>query len=173
MVKIFYDTEFYESGPAQPIRWISIGMVNGKGQELYLENSEFDWSLVPPDHFVATHVAPHLRGGDCEVTRLEAADLIRRFITQEDSVFDNELWAYYSSYDHVVLAQIFGRMVDMPQGVPWFTQDIRQLKEMLKNEGWHYEFPKQEEQEHHALNDAWWTKIAYEDIMRFAHEGPF
>lgn len=162
-MKYFYDTEFYESGPSGPVSWISIGIVNEKGDELYLENREFDWSPVPHDHFIMENVAPHLQGGDCQVTRLEAADLIRGFITQGGTEFNNELWAYYAAYDHVVLAQIFGRMVDMPDGVPWFTQDIRQEQERLTKLYFKHGLmlPKQKTTEHHALADAKWTKEAY------------
>lgn len=169
-MKYWYDTEFYEDG--KQIHLISIGIVAEDGREAYFEVSTFDWALVPGDHWLWDNVYPHLQGESAHFYKHEIASNLRRFITIDGTEFDNELWGYYSAYDHVVLAQLFGRMVDMPDGVPWFTQDIRQLKEMLlRNEGLRYEFPKQEEQEHHALNDAWWTRTAYYDIMRFAREG--
>jgi hypothetical protein len=166
-MKYWYDTEFYEDG--KQIHLISIGIVAEDGREFYAENGEFDWNIVPGDHWIQRNVLPHLQGRGASYYLNEIEHYVRRFITKDGTEFDNELWGYYSAYDHVVLAQLFGRMVDMPDGVPWFTQDIRQLKEMLlRNEGLRYEFPKQEDTEHHALNDAKWTKAAYEDIMRFA-----
>jgi hypothetical protein len=168
-VKYWFDTEFYEDW--QRIHLISIGIVAEDGRTLYSENAEFDWDIVPPDHWIQKNVRPHLQGESVQFYRHEIAAELRDFITKDDTEFDNELWGYYSAYDHVVLAQLFGRMVDMPEGIPWFTQDLRQLKAMLHNEGWEYEFPEQEGAEHHALNDAYWNKIAYDDIMKFAHGG--
>lgn len=166
-MKYWYDTEFYEDG--REIHLISIGIVAEDGRELYLENSDFDWGIVPINHWLWDNVYPHLQHGHTLGTKQTIAGLVHGFITNGQKDFDNELWGYYSAYDHVVLAQLFGRMVDMPKGVPWFTMDIKQLKQMLKNEGWDYELPQQEDQEHHALNDARWNQIAYNDIMKFAH----
>lgn len=165
-MKYWYDTEFYEDGST--IDLISIGIVAEDGRELYLENGNFDWNRVPKDHWLWENVYPHLNF-DSRLSKSDIASTVRWFITNQGWSYDNELWGYYSSYDHVVLAQLFGRMVDMPYGVPWFTQDIRQVKAMLKAEGWDYEFPKQESVAHNALNDARWTKQAYEHIMKFAH----
>lgn len=165
-MKYFYDTEFYEDG--ERIHLISIGMVAEDGRELYME-TQFDWTMVPDSHWLWENVYPHLTHD--RFVKQDIAASVRQFVTNYGSDFNNELWGYYSAYDHVVLAQLFGRMVDMPEGVPWFTQDIRQLKEMLKNEGWRYEFPKQTSVEHHALEDAKWTKYAYNHIMKFAQGG--
>lgn len=165
-MRYWYDTEFYEDG--ERIHLISIGIVSEDGRELYME-ANFDWGLVPEDHWLWENVYPHLRFNRSH--RDDIAASVKQFITNNGTQFNNELWGYYSAYDHVVLAQLFGRMVDMPEGVPWFTQDIRQLKEMLKNEGYDYEFPKQTSVEHHALEDAKWTRHAYYDIMRFAQGG--
>lgn len=167
-MKYWFDTEFYEDG--QRIHLISIGIVAEDGRTLYSENSEFNWDNVPADHWIQDNVRPHLTN-EALLTKSMIADRIRAFITKGGTEFSNELWGYYAAYDHVVLAQLFGRMVDMPEGIPWFTQDLRQLKAMLHNEGWEYEFPAQEGTEHHALADAKWNKIAYDDIMKFAHGG--
>jgi hypothetical protein len=37
-----------------------------------------------------------------------------------------ELWAWFAAYDHVALAQLFGRMIDFPPGVPMFTHELVQ-----------------------------------------------
>lgn len=163
-MKFFYDTEFYESGPNGPVSWISIGIIDENGHGLYLENKEFDWGLVPVDHFILDHVAPHLQGGEYQVTRHEAALLLKNFITKGGTELDNELWAYFAAYDHVVLAQIFGRMVDMPEGVPWFTRDVKQELERLRTHSPNLELPKQHGTEHHALEDAKWTKDAWDHL---------
>lgn len=163
-MRYYHDWEFYEDG--KTIHPVSVGIVAEDDRELYLE-FDFDWSRVPAGHFLWENVYPHLQYDDAP-DHPGIQNQVRRFITQNGTEFDNELWGYYSSYDHVCLAQLFGRMVDMPEGVPWYTQDIQQLKKMLHNEGWEYEFPKQSGTAHHALEDARWTKAAYDDIMKFA-----
>lgn len=168
-MKYWYDTEFYEDG--ERIHLISIGIVAEDGRKLYMESADFDWTIVPAGHWIWENVYPHLQRGSFLRSRRQMQNELRKFITQDGTELNNQLWGYYPAYDHVVLAQLFGRMVDMPDGVPWFTQDIRQLKQMLNDEGWEYEFPKQESVAHNALNDALWTKKAYEDLMKFAHEG--
>ena len=37
-----------------------------------------------------------------------------------------ELWAWFAAYDHVVLAQLWGAMPDLPRDVPRLTREIRQ-----------------------------------------------
>jgi hypothetical protein len=63
-----------------------------------------------------------------------------------------ELWADYGAYDHVALCQLWGRMIDLPAGIPMFTRDIQQEAARL-GVGWD-EFPKQAEGNHNALADA-------------------
>lgn len=164
-MKYWYDTEFYEDG--REIHLISIGIVAEDGRELYLENSDFDWGIVPINHWLWDNVYPHLQHGYTLGTKKTIAGLVHGFITNGQKDFDNELWGYYSAYDHVVLAQLFGRMVDMPYGVPWFTRDVKQELERQK-QLWHADItlPVQDSTEHHALNDARWTR----DACRYLEE---
>ena len=150
-----YDTEFYEDG--ERIHFISIGIVGEDGRELYLENSCFAWDNVPANHWLWENVYPHLVG-EAPVLKhpKRIAQEVRQFITQNGTDFNNEIWAYYAAYDHVVLAQLFGRMVDMPEGVPWFTMDIKQEAVRLGNP----KLPEQEGTEHYALSDAKWNQKA-------------
>jgi hypothetical protein len=41
-----------------------------------------------------------------------------------------ELWAWMASYDHVVLAQLWGDMRALPRKIPRFTHELRQLWEV-------------------------------------------
>jgi len=154
-VKYWYDTEFYEDG--ERIHLISFGIVAEDGRELYLENSDFDWNTVPVDHWLWENVRPHLTNDEC-LPKAAMAEEIRKFITMEGTEFDNQLWGYFSSYDHVVLAQLFGRMVNMPKGIPWYTMDVKQVAKTMGVTT----LPIQDEVHHHALSDARWTKKAYE-----------
>lgn len=44
-----------------------------------------------------------------------------------------ELYGYYSDYDHVVLSWIFGRMIDLPKGMPMYTIDLKQELDRIAN----------------------------------------
>lgn len=167
-MKIFYDTEMVERGRDIPIQLVSIGMVREDGQELYLINEEC-LSNVARHPWLSVNVWPYLParaddGGIFEwdkdhedydrVMALDRlAERVREFITE---VEDPELWAWYSAYDHVVLAQLFGTMAELPSGIPMFTHELVQVWESLDRP----QLPLQEG-EHHALNDARWAKDAY------------
>jgi len=66
-----------------------------------------------------------------------------------------ELWAWYGAYDHVALAQLWGPMIDLPDGVPMWTNDLRQESYRLGNP----EMPAQEGTEHNALEDARYNRV--------------
>ena len=82
--------------------------------------------------------------------------------------FPIEFWGYYSDYDHVVLCWLFGRMIDLPKGFPWYTLD---LKQMMLGNGLGYDFIKnhcpEPENEHNALADAIWNKKLYMTIETY------
>lgn len=154
-MKYFYDTEFYEDGKV--IHLISIGIVAEDGRELYLENNDFDPDIVPAGHWIVDNVFPWLYNQpDVLLHKTQIAALVKEFILEGEG--PHELWGYYSDYDHVVLAQLFGRMIDMPEGIPWYTLD---LKQVLQTFNIQYPLPAQDEVEHHALADARWNRKLY------------
>lgn len=164
-MRIFYDTEFLERGPSYPIALISIGMVAEDGRELYAVNADMDQHAVRTHPWVGQHVWPHLplasptpgyRGGSHPRLdedhpdvrpRAQIARMVHEFVRASPSP---QLWAWYCSYDHVVLAQLFGRMVDLPGDIPMFTCDLKQEVDRLGDP----QLPEQQEGEHHALADA-------------------
>lgn len=157
-MKYFFDTEFIEDG--RTIDLLSIGIVAEDGRELYMRNTEAD--LDKASNWVITNVFPTLEvrtdGTQCGkwYTREAIASAILEFIGNDTP----EFWAYYADYDWVVLCQLFGRMIDLPKGWPMYCRDVKQLCDSLGNP----KLPKQDG-EHHALNDARWTKQAYEFLM--------
>ncbi len=154
-MKYFYDSEFYEDG--ERIHLISIGIVAEDGRELYLENADFDPGIVPEGHFLVENVFPWLYDSDVYlVSKAEIARLVQLFILEVEG--PHELWAYYADYDHVVLAQLFGTMMDMPKGFPWFTLD---LKQELHTFNITLPLPGQDGVQHHALADARWNHKVY------------
>lgn len=164
-MKYFYDTEFYEDG--ERIHLISIGIVAEDGRELYAENSDFDWGIVPPDHWIQANVRPHLQGISTLCKKHEIARYVKEFICNNPSDWTtNRLYGYYVAYDHVVLAQLFGRMVDMPYGMPWFSNDLKQMIEADPHRlGNVADAIKYEGTQHHALTDARWNRDLYEKII--------
>jgi hypothetical protein len=69
----------------------------------------------------------------------------------------------------VVLAQLFGRMVDMPKGMPWFSYDLKQMIESDRHRlGNLPQGVLHDGNEHHALTDARWNKKLYEKIREWS-----
>lgn len=164
-MKYFYDTEFHERGEGYPIELISIGMVAEDGRELYAVLSDFDWHSLndsPSGPWLKKHVLPYCEGAEFNAHGMPSHGVrmqLQRLIGNDPSP---EFWAYYGAYDHVVLCQLFGRMVDLPRNFPMFTHDIKQLMGSLgisKDQ-----LPKQETGHHRAIDDARWVKAAWEWI---------
>lgn len=146
-MKFFLDTEFIEDG--RTIDLISIGIVAEDGRELYCE-FDVDWRRA--NEWVAKHVLPSLTE-KAFTTRERAAREIVKFIGAERP----EFWGYYADYDWVALCQLFGRMVDLPNGWPMYCRDLKQWCDFLGNP----KLPKQTSTEHHALADARWNRDIY------------
>lgn len=69
-----------------------------------------------------------------------------------------EFWGDYCEYDYVVFCQLFGKMIDLPKGLPMHFYDLRDLSNYLD-----IEIPIQDEiNRHDALEDALWIKRMYE-----------
>lgn len=149
-MRIFLDTEFIEDG--RTIELISIGMVREDGAELYCENAEADLSKASP--WVQENVLPHLTKAIS--SRAYIASSIYSFVGEEP-----EFWGYYCDYDWVVLCQLYGTMMALPKHWPKFCLDVKQLAVWLGNP----ELPKLGTGSHHALNDARWTRDAYNFLM--------
>ncbi len=184
-MRTFYDTEFLEVGPEEPVRFISLGAVREDGEELYLitnnlyvlnRANENEWmrqnviSQLPVKQAADNSLAWDTQHPDyARVLPNEAiAGLWRDFVLDYESRFEfdtPELWAYYGAYDHVVVSQLFGRMIYLPDGMPMYTMDIKQR--------WHNEgkpgLPTQEGSEHNALDDARWNKVAYDYLDEYAN----
>lgn len=181
-MRFFVDTEFHERGPSYPIDLISIGAVAEDGREYYAQCLDANWGAIlsEPDQFLRDHVIPGLgwwdsvrnepkthkmSGEKAEVwrTRREIAfDLLSFF--EPSKQHRPEIWAYFADYDWVVIAQTFGRMVDLPKGMPMYCRDIKQLSDDLG-----VEHPGRLVErvgiEHHALYDARHASAMYGALM--------
>ncbi|MER6832697.1 3'-5' exoribonuclease [Streptomyces cellulosae] len=166
MTVIDYDLEFLEDG--RTIELISIGMVCDDGRQYYAVNRDMPVRKIRKHKWLMENVVPHLPKGQGDMRnsmskrwlfhygdpRVKShkviADEVMEFIRAAGP--DVELWANYGAYDHVCLAQLWGRMIDLPEGVPMFTHDIQQERSRLGLR-WD-ELPQQESGEHNALADA-------------------
>ena len=74
-----------------------------------------------------------------------------------------EIWAYYADYDWVVFCQLFGTMMDLPDGFPMYCRDLKQECDRLGNP----DLPLQESGEHNALVDARWNRKAWEFLKDY------
>ena len=61
-------------------------------------------------------------------SRRRIRDDLEEFFAVDDGE-SIELWAWLAAYDHVVLCQLWGTMPDLPQSIPRFTHELRQLWE--------------------------------------------
>jgi hypothetical protein len=79
-----------------------------------------------------------------------------------------ELWAWYSAYDHVAFAQLFGTMVQLPHGFPMLTRDLKDWALRLGDP----QVPQHTGREHHALDDAAHDLDIYEFLREREAETP-
>jgi hypothetical protein len=88
------------------------------------------------------------------------ANEVRDFLLYHTIIDDNgitdapELWAYFAAYDHVVLAQLWGKMIGLPKGIPMYTHDIKQEMDRL---GVPSDAVPKPSNQHDALADARWN----------------
>jgi hypothetical protein len=179
-MKYWYDTEFCEDGST--IEPISIGIVADDGREYYAVFRDTNWESVAGREWLVRNVVPflpqltldhvcptepldrdrqaaHHLGINLDdpavKPRQQIADEVRDFLLVGGMV---ELWGYYSSYDHILLSQLWGQMIDRPTGIPMWTNDIQQV---AASRGLDNSLPKQVGNAHNALDDARWTRDAW------------
>lgn len=145
-MKIWFDTEFVDDGLT--IELISIGMVREDGATYYAENEACHISNA--GEWVQKNVVPHLTGE--RKPRKQMKIEIKEFSGKHP-----EFWGYFADYDWVVLCQLFGTMMELPEKWPMFCMDVQQERMRLRVR----ELPKQQTAEHNALNDALWTRDCY------------
>lgn len=161
----YLDTEFLEDG--KTIELISIAVVNEPGTvEYYAGNADCDLWRVHADPWLKEHVLPHLapfEAGKFWKTKAQIGrDLLLAFgmvggIWTEGPP---EIWADHASYDWVALCQIYGRMIDLPRGMPMFCMDL--MQDLRQREIARSLLPKQiTGTEHDALFDARWLRNAH------------
>lgn len=172
-MRVYYDTEFWERGAGYPVSPISVGMVAEDGREFYAINRDARWDCFDENGWLRDNVMPHLPGKRTNwgfrVDRDHPAVMSKKIMRQRLVEFlmdtsDIELWAWYGAYDHVVLCQLFGAMVDLPPYMPKWTNDLRQETFRLGD----VKLPPATGDEHHALADARWVRKSFHALVEYA-----
>ena len=181
VTRIVYDTEFIDDGST--VAPLSIAMVRPSDDAtFYAINSdlatmaraaEHDWlranvlpwlplhvDLQPGYGALNAHVSWDTDHPDYAAVKPldEIRDGVEDFVLAHS---DPQLWAYYASYDHVLYAQLFGPMAELPDGMPMHTMDLKHEAVMFND----IRLPKLpqpvvdglfggQRKEHHALFDA-------------------
>jgi hypothetical protein len=161
-MKFWYDTEFLEDGST--IDLISIGIVSEDGREYYAISKEADWSRIREDKWLVKNVMssiPLVMDHPDFKTREQIAMEVLEFLTADGTV-EPELWAWYGAYDHVTLCQLWGKMIDLPKGMPMFTNDLRSVLEIANDLDLSWGMPRQGDGHHNALADARHLKVRYD-----------
>jgi len=174
-----YDTEFHEDG--KTIDFISIGMVSlDTGKEYYAVSNEFDTRRVAKNNWLMDNVMSSIEHEKFVVQDFEGAQVVRDIFVTDKAAKSRleiaadiyeltchptlprpEFWAWFSAYDHVCLAQLWGRMIDLPPGMTMRTNDIGTLVDLAGNP----KIPKQPNGLHNALDDARHNVVRYEYLM--------
>jgi hypothetical protein len=153
-MKYFFDTEFVESGPDYPIHLLSIGIVSGDGREYYAVVEPNNDRLRLATDWVWENVIKGLNFGEAKPRSVIAKE-IKDFVG-----IDPEWWGYFADYDFVLLCQLYGSMLSVPQTWPQFCLDVKQLAYMMGNPRLPA-MPGIEEHKHNALWDARETMYRY------------
>lgn len=132
------------------IQLVSIGIVSEDGREYYAISNEFNPNIA--DEWVKENVLKSLSTQTGYINRLLFG---KRFIFGKDAKShqqikmdiiefmgggidsdqidvlyvpsDTEIYAYFADYDWVVFCSLFGRMIDLPFGMPMYCRDLKQM----------------------------------------------
>ena len=174
----YYDCEFREDG--RVIDPISIGIVAADGRALYREIADTFHDQVKLDAirqhpWLMEHVVPNLslaaqtcvagRGlavdpgaGDLRYAWRVAHDVATFICGYGVQRSMHRLYAWYGAYDHVMLAQLFGPMIQLPACIPMFTYDLKAMVDQFEDEtGRRLDMPPEPTDAHNAVADATWN----------------
>lgn len=178
-MKYFFDTEFIESAVGTEL--VSIGIVAEDGRTFYAECSSFDernadewvrdnvlskldyWNYGPGDTPPNTTIEETEKSFIYFGTESAIKTALISWMLRDD---DPEFYAYYCSYDWIVFARLFGRLIDLPHNYPMWCIDLKQMMwERGLDKEWKRQACPDPEGEHNALVDAQWNLQLYNQIM--------
>ena len=174
-MRVFFDSEF--TGLHQQAALISLGLISEDGHTFYAEFN--DYPVEQMSDWVAEHVVPYLQYSNLpcvtpplnlkshgmKASRSAIRDALGEWLFQFDLV---ELWADYPAYDWVLLADLFGGSLELPQHI---YRNAFDLATLLKVAGIDPTCDRrafcnlQNMTLHNALDDAKLTKACYAKAM--------
>lgn len=197
-MRFYYDTEFLEDG--RTIDFLSIGVVSEDDQEYYAVNGEFSgaaWLKLLANPWMVKNVLPFIPTVEgvmgpvidrdhehVKPLHTIKSDLLN-FMGYKHHATDGktpprpqdiELWADFAAYDHIVFCQLWGKMMDLPTGMPMYTNDIQQAYRSFNAAAFIPPERKMQppvcdlEDQHHALADARHVKTAYDHLARVTRQ---
>lgn len=179
-MKYFLDTEFIESSKRHSIDLVSIGIVAEDGRKYYAISNQFNPKLaVDPVAILAIKKLPErpenlLQPQEESPRRWEEGllwkslesikqNLIKFIVPDKNGII---FWGAWSAYDWVAFGQLFGDMRHLPDGYPYYCNDVIQWMNQL---GLTREFlPPEPENSHNALADAQWVKDSYDALKKYS-----
>jgi 3' exoribonuclease, RNase T-like len=185
-LRIYHDWEFLENGATNSVKPISVGMVTEDGHELYCEFFQAPWSDIYKHEWLKANVVPALHpginaaivagvGNGIVKSNIAICNKVYNFLRDAFNRDPNNLislWGWYSSYDHVCLGQLFGSMIELPDIIPMWTNDIKQEVMRLGNPL----IPNMRlpgETVHNALDDARAEKRMHEWLINYENVDSF
>jgi hypothetical protein len=191
-MKYFLDTEFIEKTkqpffgkPYHFLQLISIGLVCEDGREYYAINKDFEKKEA--SDWVRSNVINNLEYplSDIDYSKKHLwktiPEIRRELLTffgyrYESNLSGNKsniispaglkLYGYYCDYDWVVFCSIFGSMIDLPQGMPMYCRDLKQILDAKRlTKQWKEKHCPDPVGEHNALVDAKWNMSLYNKIF--------
>jgi 3' exoribonuclease, RNase T-like len=148
-MRYFVDTEFVTDG--RTIELLSVGLVCEDGREFYAQSSE-GRSVADGDPWIRENVIPQFDEHSW-MTPLEIRRALVEFVGDDRP----QWWGYFASFDLVVLCQLFGGMMELPDRWPMVIHDLEQLRIHLGVGA----LPEQKSGMHNALADARWNREVY------------
>lgn len=151
--------------------WIRENVLKPIWEEL--SNAYLEEHLFPDEHYEFSYKSLKILIKKYGKTNKQIAKEIQDFVYKGcnwnyPNTENIKFYGYYSAYDHIVLCQLFGKMIDLPAGFPMYTTDLKQeidrifhpLRSDYRGAKDHPNYPKQTN-EHSAICDAKWNKELY------------
>lgn len=161
----YFDTEFIEpEDNPKNIQLVSIGVVSSEGLCFYAESNEYDASLA--SDWVQKHVLSQLGSTKGESNKVIANEL-KLWVNSICKSKYPTFWGWFADWDWMLLCNLFGGMMKLPSGWPQLCLDVKQEHRRL---GGMRTIPEQLSTEHHALNDALWTKDVHEYLRNYERQ---
>ena len=173
-MKIYLDTEFMENG--ETVKPLSIAMLAETGQSIYMvisdapreEANEFVQTMVlpyidiPPFDIIepiqnSTYIASEGVQTYVRCPKQDAGTILKNWVAK--ITHQPEFWAWFATYDWLIICQLYGHMTDIPRPWPMYVNDLRTNPNSILTP---FEEPNLDIPPHHALHDVHALKNRWE-----------